>query len=463
MGSQVIAEERVQLLNDKEAANGQYVLYWMQASQRALDNHALEFAVRRANELEAPLLVAFGLTDNYPEANLRHYTFMVEGLVETAEQLKRRKIGFVLRFGSPQEVAAKLAQDACEVVCDRGYLRHQRQWRDHVAKKSPCKVWQVESDVIVPIETTSGKAEYAARTIRGKINKAADNFYEELRTTSLDQDSTNLSVAGEKHDSVEAVLSQLKLDESVGSVSHHFKGGTNEATTLLKRFVDGKLKVYNSDRTNVPDPPVSYLSPYLHFGQISPLTIALAVREKKTSAEDRDSFLEELLVRRELAQNFCYYTSNYDSFQCIPDWAKKSLEKHRDDERPHRYTASELEAAETHDSAWNAAMTEMKLRGYLHNHMRMYWGKKILEWSNTPEYAHKVALELNNKYFLDGRDANSFTNVAWIFGIHDRAFGERDIFGKVRYMAASGLKRKFDIDKYIRQVERLQRKEQSDD
>jgi len=173
------------------------------------------------------------------------------------------------------------------------------------------------------------------------------------------------------------------------------------------------------------------------------------------SRSDRDAFLEELIVRRELAINFVEHTSDYDRYACLPDWARQTLDEHRDDERDHVYTRKQLEAADTHDRYWNAAMREMVETGYMHNYMRMYWGKKILEWSNTPEHAFRTTLALNNKYFLDGRDASSYANVAWCFGLHDRSWTERPVFGKVRYMNDRGLERKFDVDGYIARVERL--------
>ena len=196
---------------------------------------------------------------------------------------------------------------------------------------------------------------------------------------------------------------------------------------------------------------------YLHFGQLSVVYIALEAR-KKPQSENRDDFLEELIIRRELPMNFVYFQPRYDSYSSLPDFAKKTLSEHEDDLREHRYTRAELEDAETHDEYWNAAMREMRASGYMHNYMRMYWGKKILEWSSTPQHAYATALYLNNKYFLDGRDANSFANVAWVFGQHDRGWTERDVFGKVRYMNAAGLERKADPKAYVAKVDALEEK-----
>jgi deoxyribodipyrimidine photo-lyase len=426
----------------------------MQQSQRAECNHALEYAVQRANELKQPVLVVFGLMDNYPEANLRHYSFMLQGLRETQSSLAERGIKMVLRHGAPPEVAATLARRASLIVCDRGYLRHQKQWRRAVAKTVSCAVLEVESDVVVPIGVVSSKAEFAARTIRPKLNKHLDRYLVALRTTTLERDSLNLQVDGLQLADIPRLLSKLKIDRSVGSVQQFFAGGTARAKERLRDFIRKKSRLYVKNRNQPQTDDVSHLGMYLHFGQLSPLAVALAIRGSKSVPEEaKAAFLEELIVRRELAANYTNYTPEYDSFKALPDWAKRTLGKHQADTRHPAYTRRELEQARTRDPYWNAAMLEMRETGYMHNYMRMYWGKKILEWCGTPEHAFRTALTLNNKYFLDGRDPNSFAGVAWTFGLHDRPWGERPIFGQVRYMAASGLERKCDIEAYVRKVE----------
>ncbi len=449
----VIEDSRIQRLNDAQISDGKYVLYWMQQSQRAEFCHALEYAIQQANELGLRLAVGFGLTDDYPEANARHYRFMLEGLQDTAAALRRRKIPLVVRKGAPDAVALQLARDAALVVCDRGYLRHQREWRRRVAEKAKCPVVQVESDVVVPVEVASQKAEYAARTLRPKIHTHLDDYLIELRTTSLNKDSTRVGLDGLDLSDLDSLLDSLDIDHSVPPVSHLFKGGTSQARARLSRFLVERFRHYDENRKRPETDNVTHLGMYLHFGQISPVYIALQVLEASASKKLKDALIEELVVRRELAVNFVYYTSKYDSYSCLPDWARRTLAEHKDDEREHRYTRRELETAGTHDRYWNAAMRELRYTGYMHNYMRMYWGKKILEWSGTPSYAYKVALELNNKYFLDGRDPNSFANVAWIFGLHDRPWGERDVFGTIRYMSAAGLERKADIERYVEKID----------
>jgi deoxyribodipyrimidine photo-lyase len=448
-----IQAERVAALNDRtEPTPADYVLYWMQQSQRAELNHALEYAVRRANELAQPLLVAFGLTDDYPEANLRHYTFLVQGLADVAAALERRHIPFVVRRGAPDEVALELAQRASLVVCDRGYLRPQRQWRERVAREAACPVIQVESDVVVPVQLASDKRETAARTLRPKISRHLDRFLVPLPKATLETDAA-LNVSGEDLSDVDGLLYRLTIDRSVPPVPL-FTGGTTAATKMLGAFVADSLPTYAAHRGQPQTNDVSHMSKFLHYGQISPVYIALQLREA-AGGENTEAYLEELIVRRELPMNFVFYEPRYDDYACVPAWAKATLAEHARDERPYLYTREQLEAAETHDPYWNAAMTEMRTTGYMHNYMRMYWGKKIIEWSPDPETAYQTTLRLNNKYFLDGRDANSFANVAWVFGQHDRGWTERSVFGKVRYMNAQGLERKADPKAYVAKVEKL--------
>jgi deoxyribodipyrimidine photo-lyase len=364
----------------------------------------------------------------------------------------------VVQKGNPADVALSAAKKASLIVCDRGYLRHQIQWRKKVAQKAGCRVVQIESDVVVPLEVVSGKAEYAARTIRPKIHKHLNDYLVEFKPTKIKKSSLQLRISGIDLSNIDAVLKKLSLDRTVLPVSGFFKGGTTRARKMFAEFLRRRFKNYAENSNQPQTDDVSHMSKYLHFGQISPLYLALQVQDTdKRLKEAREAFIEELVVRRELAMNFVYYTPEYDSYRCLPNWAKKTLSDHKKDNREQTYTRRQLENARTHDEYWNAAMREMKSTGFMHNYMRMYWGKKILEWSQAPEQAFKTTLAINNKYFLDGRDANSYTGVAWIFGVHDRAWFERPIFGKIRYMAATGLERKCDIAAYVKKVDALQK------
>ena len=457
MKSQNIDGSRIQLLNDLDSRQGDFVLYWMQQSQRAEYNHALEYAVQQANRRGQGVLVVFGLMDDYPEANLRHYTFMLQGLQETQTTLAKRGIKMVVQKGHPADVTLAAGQKASLIVCDRGYLRHQKQWRQKVAQQAGCRVVQIESDVVVPIEVVSQKAEYAARTIRPKIHKQLNKYLVEFKSTKLKNASLSLRAKAFDLKNFDATFAKLKIDRGVKAVSHLFQGGTSKAHKIFDDFLRNRFENYVENRNQPQTDDVSHMSKYLHFGQISPLYLALQILKTDKQFKDaQEAYLEELIVRRELAMNFVYYTPHYDSYRCLPNWAQKTLAEHKKDQREYRYTRRQLESAKTHDEYWNAAMREMKSTGFMHNYMRMYWGKKILEWTPTPEQAFKTTLAINNKYFLDGRDANSYTGVAWVFGVHDRAWFERPVFGKIRYMAASGLERKCDIQAYVKKVDALE-------
>ena len=454
MATRKIQEERVQNLNEEDIRDGDYVLYWMQSSQRAEQNHALEYAVQQANDLNQRLLVVFGLTDDYPEANLRHYAFMLEGLMDVQEALKDRGIKMVVRRGSPDEVALEAGRGASVIVTDRGYLRPQREWREKVAVEAGCLVTQVESDVVVPVELASGKLEHAARTLRPKLGEYLEDFLVELTPTKVQKQSTNMQADGQDLSDIDSVLDSMDLDRSVGALSHLYRGGNSEAKRMFRRFSKKSLGDYDANRNQPQTDYVSHMSKYLHFGHVSPIWLVLEARKSDAKKVNIESFVEELVVRRELSINFVFYNEDYDSYSNLPDWAKKTLREHKNDEREYTYTRKQLENAETHDEYWNAAMKEMVYTGYMHNYMRMYWGKKILEWSNTPEHAYRTVLYLNNKYFLDGRDPNSFANVAWVFGQHDRGWTEREVYGKVRYMSSGGLERKAKPAQYVEKVEK---------
>ena len=441
----MIQDERIEVLKGGEIPNKSYILYWMQASQRAAYNHALEYAISVANERQKPLIVYFGITDNFPEANERHYRFMLEGLSETKATLNDRNIQMVIRHETPEIGVLTMAQDASLVIVDTGYLKIQKKWRDYVTARISCPFIQVETDTVVPIKQASAKEEYSAATLRPKINALRDKYLVPLEEHDLRKGLLPMGLEEFDINDINSALSSLTIDRSVKSVSN-LHGGTSQARKHLADFIEHKLEKYPELRNDPNALNVSNMSPYLHFGQISPLYIILKIM--KTGSSARDIYLEELIVRRELSMNFVLYNPNYDSFHGLPPWSRKTLLEHGGDPRDYLYSLSELEYAQTHDPYWNAAQREMILVGKMHGYMRMYWGKKILEWSATPEDAFTIALYLNNKYELDGRDPNGFAGVAWCFGKHDRPWGKRPIFGNVRYMSADGLKRKFGVDAY---------------
>jgi deoxyribodipyrimidine photo-lyase len=449
----MIQQERIESLNRRPVRQGRYVLYWMQAAQRADYNHALEHAVDRANELNKPLLVAFGLTADFPDANARHYAFMLEGLQETRNDLKKQGIQMAIRAQPPATCIPELAADACLAVVDAGHLRIQRRWRVEVAESVACSLEEVETNLIVPVEEAAENENFSAGTFRPRILAKLPAYLVKLRRRKLRRDSLGLRLDSLDLDDPDRIIRELGIDTSVGKVDG-FQGGAGQARLRLEDFVKHRLRNYAEQRNDPNRNVQSNLSPYLHFGQISPLYVALAV--SRVPGESRDAFLEELIVRRELSHNLVRYNARYDDFRCLPPWATRTLNFHRRDRREHTYSREEFEAAQTHDPYWNAAQKEMVLTGKMHGYMRMYWGKKILEWTKNPREAFRIALYLNNKYELDGRDPNGFAGVAWCFGKHDRAWADRLVFGKIRYMNAAGLRRKFDPDAYVGRIEQLQ-------
>ena len=443
----MIHDARIHRPDARPPARGRYVLYWMQQAQRAEWNHALEYAIEEANTLHLPVVAGFALTA-FPEANRRHYQFMLEGLRETRDRLAARGIGFCVRQGPPEDVIPELAKSAALVVGDVGYLRVQRQWRAVVARRLACPLVLVETDAVVPMVAVSDHAEFAARTIRPKIHRRLEEFLQPLRPRAVAVPSLELVKRTLPLDDPAALCRRLGVDAGVAP-SGRRTGGFAAANRLLEAFLRHRLAEYADAASDPVVDGCSHLSAYLHFGQVSPLEIALRVRDADASRAAIDAFLEQLVVRRELSLNACWFNPGYDRYDTLPAWALRTLDGHRRDRREYTYTRAQWEAGATHDPCWNAAQAEMVQTGGMHNYMRMYWGKKLIEWSRTPEEAFETALFLNNKYELDGRDPNGFVGVAWCFGRHDRPWTERPVLGTLRYMNANGLRRKFDIQAYV--------------
>jgi deoxyribodipyrimidine photo-lyase len=236
-------------------------------------------------------------------------------------------------------------------------------------------------------------------------------------------------------------------------------GGATAAKARLHHFIAHGLPRYHQQRLNALVDGTSRLSPYLHFGQISPLEVARAAQEAAGDdipAEAIEAFLDELITQRELAINFCLRNPHYDAYTGLPDWGKRTLERHRDDPRPAYYSRLEIETAQTHDRIWNACQRQMVAEGWLPNALRMYWAKRLLYWTQTPEEAYEIAVEMNDRFFVDGRDANGYAQIAWaIGGRHDRPFPpEKPVIGLIRPMGLGALRKRFDVDAYIAGVER---------
>jgi len=424
------------------------VVYWMQRSQRGVDNPALDIAVEAANLLGRPVVAFFAPAPFYPNGNLRHYKFLAEGIPDIAEALAKRNVGFVLRRYPEHSLLGFCGQVRPSlVVGDENSMREPERWREIATQKLRVPFWTIDSDVIVPSRLME-KEQYAAHIIRRRLQAQVDRFLIKPR-------NPRAKVAWKKPRGLYALAPDFditegwELDRSVSPVST-FRGGTAEGMRLLREFVRKKLTKYGEQRNHPEVDGTSRLSPYLHFGQLGPLTVALALREADAPAATKEAFLNQLLVWRELAINFVTYNCNYDSFESGENWAHRTLAKHARDPRPVVYSAQQLEHAETHDPLWNAAQQQMVNTGWMHNYVRMYWAKKILEWSKSPAEAYGIAVALNDKYQLDGRDPNGYAGIAWsVVGKFDRPWFERPIFGQIRYMSGASTVRKFDSGKYI--------------
>lgn len=478
-------QERIRSLNRKELGRGRYILYWMQQSQRVADNPALEFALTQAQAMSLPLVVLFVVVNDFPDANLRHYNFMLEGLAETFNTLKQMKIEAVIKSGRMVEKVVETAREAVLLVTDTGYLRIQNRWREEISRKADCHMVEVEGDVLFPVEQVMQKEAYSAKVLRDRIYKIMT--FEKSKPASLRSSGDSETIAENflrpvQRQSAQSVVQHwntelLKsgIDASVEN-SNLYPGGYSEALKHLRFFTDKLLHDYNEKRNDPGDDYQSRLSPYLHFGQISVREVLRQVIES-LDMSDREFYslvlsirpgahqegrvngalelFEEMIVRRELAMNFCHFNDEYDEYSALPEWARMSLRSHAGDPRPYLYSPDELENASTHDQYWNAAQLEMVKTGKMHGYMRMYWGKKLIEWTAEPEEAFAIAQYLNNKYELDGRSPNGYAGIAWCFGKHDRAWPSHPVFGKVRIMKDSGLERKFDMQKYINRIELL--------
>lgn len=438
---------------------GKCVVYWIQRAQRGVDNHAVNLAVDVANHLGLPLVVYFAGISNFPHANLRHYAFLNQGLPDIESDLAKRNITFVLR-NAPHESHERLFADvnAAIVIGDENPMREPERWRQHLAAQLRIPFWTVDTDVIIPSKLIE-KAQYGAYTIRPRLYKMLPQFLQPYENPHAQHAWTR--PAKFQSDSVHEDMTRhwKDLDRSVAPVEY-WKGGTHAAQERLKLFTTKLLLDYEVQRNKPESDGTSCMSPYLHYGHIGPQTIALAVdaaaKADRSLQSARDSYFNELIAWRELSINFVRYTPNYDSPDCAEAWAKKTIAEHARDEREHLYTLAQLDAAQTYDDLWNAAQVQMVRHGWMHNYLRMYWAKKILEWTPDVATAMKYAIHLNDRYFLDGRDPNGYAGVAWaILGKFDRAWGTRPIFGKIRYMSGASTGKKFDSRRYIRQMNAL--------
>ncbi|MHC1791593.1 deoxyribodipyrimidine photo-lyase [Solidesulfovibrio sp.] len=442
---------RVRSLSENAPRRGP-VVYWMSREQRAEDNWGLLHAAGLARQDDAPLLVLFALVPTYPGATWRHYDFLLRGLSETEAALRARNIPFFLVPGDPTttvpQFLARVGAGTC--VTDFDPLRLKQHWKGAVSAAFAGALCEVDGHNVVPCLTASPRRDYAAATLRPKIHRRLAEFLEPFPELPAFA-AANLDDC-DPVDWIDAA-GTVRPDPALETVPPvaDVPPGPAAARAALDDFVANRLPGYATGRNDPNAGAVSGLSPYFHFGQLAPQRAALNVLAAKGRAPaDADAYLEELIIRRELADNYCCYTPDYDRFSALPDWAQKTLAAHADDPRPYLYAQDAFETAATHSALWNAAQRQLVRAGRIHGYMRMYWAKKILEWSASPAEAIRIGLTLNDRYALDGRDPNGVVGVLWsVGGLHDRPWANRAVFGQVRYMNERGCRRKFDVDAYI--------------
>ena len=430
----------------KGAFSGESVLYWMSRDKRVDDNWALLAAQSVALNNKVPLIVCFQYLGHFPEANIRQYGFQLKGLLELKNKLESLNIEFILSQGRASEVIPRIIDEKVvgTIITDYSPLRVYKKRVSKVLNRTKIPFYQIDAHNIVPVWKASPKKEYAAYTIRKKIHDNLDQFLTDYPSL-IKHPYGNIRKDDILYDNI---VKGLKIDFSVQEVDWLVPGEIAAKNKL--DLLHDSLAGYDERRNDPTKDALSNLSPYFHFGHISPQRVALDIKNSSLPEQDKNSFLEEMIVRRELSDNFCEYEPNYDYFEGFHDWAKKTLNEHRNDEREYLYPKEQFEYADTHDPLWNAAQNQMMNKGKMHGYMRMYWAKKILEWSPNPEEAMQVAIDLNDKYELDGRDPNGYAGIAWsIGGIHDRAWFERPVYGKIRYMNYNGCKSKFNVKRYI--------------
>jgi deoxyribodipyrimidine photo-lyase len=455
-------DARVTVRRGGAPAEGRCVVYWMQRAQRGRDNHALDKAIDVANALGLPCVAYFAGIQNFPHANLRHYAFLNQGLPDIEEHCAERGVGFVMRR-APNEDHLKFFADvnAAMVIGDENPMRAPEQWRVKIANalgREQIPFWTLDADVVVPSKLLE-KAQFSAAVARPRLYRALPEFLQPYANPHADKRWTQPQ--GLLADDVRADITRgwQDFDRSVLPVEA-WTGGHTAAAARLKTFCAEGLASYDRDRNHPEVDGSSKMSPWLHFGHIGPLTIALAVdaaaKKNPLLQAARDSYFNELIVWRELAVNFVRYQPEYDSPACADNWARQTIAEHAHDEREWLYTLSQLEHAQTHDELWNAAQLQMVRYGWMHNYLRMYWAKKMLEWTPDIQTAMQWAIHLNDKYELDGRDPGGYAGVAWsMLGKFDRTWFDRPIFGKIRYMSGASTGKKFLSQLYIEQVKAL--------
>lgn len=437
-----------------ENPRGSFVLYWCQSARRMVSNLALDYAIARANDCGVPVVVFESLRTDYPGANDRLHAFVLEGVAANIRDAAARGVSYHFFLPrSPDEargVVRQLAAEARIVVTDDYPTFVVRDHVERFARKTPVALFTVDANGMFPMRAFE-KEMYSAKILRDRAVRLIDALWS--RSPELSPRATRaFAIDLPKYDGLDprGTAASLPIDHGIGPV--RTRGGRDSGLEMLRAFIETRLARYDARRNRDAD-ATSELSPYLHFGFLSIHEIVAAVYASGAPAADIDAFLEQAVIRRELSFNMCHHRKDHDSLSALPEWARRTLDAHRTDRRKPLYDAATLEAGTTHDEVWNLAQNGLRAEGTIHNYLRMLWGKKIIEWSATPEAAHALMIDLHERWAIDGRDPNTHAGVLWCFGKHDRPWApERPIFGSIRWMSSDATKRKVDLAAYARRV-----------
>lgn len=462
---------------------GDYVLYWMQINRRFHYNFALEYAVGWANKLDKPLLILEAFSCDYPWATDRSHTFMMQGMKEHLDYATEQDLNYVSFVeeepGQYEKLLKDLTSNASVLVTDEYPVFIMRERNEKYPKEMDLPYITVDSNGLIPLGLTD-KDPYSAYFFRKIMQKhfieaythpPKQNPLNELESNEkIDLDDSffeDLPDARDALNNIPEFISGLDIDHDVHPID--LNGTRSAATGMLGQFIKNALLEYDDKRNDPDENKTSQLSPWLHFGKISEHEIVQAVLDHQPEGWDLDKitfnkgstggffngdpnvdgFLDEVITWREVGYHFAHHRPDYDQISSLPDWVQKTMDEHRDDPREYVYSYDEFKNSQTHDEIWNAAQTQLREEGIIHNYLRMLWGKKIIEWTPDYETAAEYMIDLNNIYAIDGRDPNSYSGIFWCLGRFDRAWQERPIFGKLRYMTSESTQKKVKLKQYL--------------
>lgn len=454
--------ERMRCLSSGETATSGAFIYWMTRDYRVEDHWGLYYAMNMAIEAHVPLEVIWVLAPEFVGPSKRQRTYLLEVLHELSQVFQTMNVPVHLLYQVSELETWLIEKKPSRIMMELNPLRPFQQALENLLVQQLCPIYEVDAHNIVPLWVASDHAEYGAYTLRPKIQRVLERYlipvpavpFEDMISHQKSFNIENEDIELQLQAASRMLIGNREIEQEVSHLDHRLLVKSHAIHRFFNEFVQGKLEFYHEHGNDPSVDVVSQMSPYLHFGRVYAGSVARILKdiqlENQTYTSSIEDYLEQLIVRRELADNFCYYHQDYDQTSCFPNWAMTSLNEHLIDIREYLYDFDTFRQARTHDSLWNASMMQLLKEGRIHGYMRMYWAKKILEWTRSPEEAQRFAIELNDTYSLDGYDPNGYTNIAWsIGGVHDRAWQTRQVFGKIRYMNANGCKRKFDANAYV--------------